>query len=432
MLTIHNSNNYTNFCAMKKSQFNGVDFAVVEKYKAPIEKFNYNTDLQGWAFNNSMNVIRADYSGRKATTETERQKVMDNWVNYLYKEDSRKFSDTEKFLILKGITQNLKTNNDTLPPVFNKQVLSYTMYGLKQDLKANKQLQFTFNDRYKTNLKDYYADMNDSEQKGKWIVIPSIINDPEHYEENVDKLRTFSPDGWCTKTDYADIYLKTGDFHVFVVNGEAKLGLRFDGDEIHAIEGQKNDYKIPIDYLDVCKSYINEHKYKMNDKSIAELEKANEKKIYVDRIKKDIAEPIKNGNTEKILNYFGMYTKKDEDGKLILSEYKKPKNIDYAELGISENRMFKDIVKIEGDAELDGGVTNLGALKEINGNAEIGLRVRNLGNLEKVGGVMNVYSYDIENADNLRDVKGGIQFFNGVKWHIYTQLIGRGVPAYIY
>ena len=54
MLTIHNSYIQPNFCAMKKSQFHGVDYAVVEKYKAPIEKFDTNDDLQNWAYNQSI------------------------------------------------------------------------------------------------------------------------------------------------------------------------------------------------------------------------------------------------------------------------------------------------------------------------------------------------------------------------------------------
>ena len=49
------NNNYSNdfykinFKAMKKTQFSGVDFAFIEKYKAPIEKFKMNIDLQNWA-----------------------------------------------------------------------------------------------------------------------------------------------------------------------------------------------------------------------------------------------------------------------------------------------------------------------------------------------------------------------------------------------
>lgn len=38
-----------NFQAMKKSQFKGIDYAVVEKFKAPIEKFDVIADFQNWA-----------------------------------------------------------------------------------------------------------------------------------------------------------------------------------------------------------------------------------------------------------------------------------------------------------------------------------------------------------------------------------------------
>ena len=34
---------------MKKKEFEGIDLAVVQKFKAPIEKFNSNIDLQNWA-----------------------------------------------------------------------------------------------------------------------------------------------------------------------------------------------------------------------------------------------------------------------------------------------------------------------------------------------------------------------------------------------
>lgn len=37
------------FGAMKKKEFEGIDLAVVQKFKAPIEKFNSNIDLQNWA-----------------------------------------------------------------------------------------------------------------------------------------------------------------------------------------------------------------------------------------------------------------------------------------------------------------------------------------------------------------------------------------------
>ena len=33
---------------VKKTDFEGIDFAVVEKYKAPLEKFKTKDDLQKW------------------------------------------------------------------------------------------------------------------------------------------------------------------------------------------------------------------------------------------------------------------------------------------------------------------------------------------------------------------------------------------------
>ena len=36
------------FSSMKKSQFSGIDLMVVNKFKAPIEKFNSNEDFQKW------------------------------------------------------------------------------------------------------------------------------------------------------------------------------------------------------------------------------------------------------------------------------------------------------------------------------------------------------------------------------------------------
>lgn len=427
MLTLLNPYNQPNFCAMKKSQFGGVDFAVVEKYKAPIEKFDTNDDLQKWAYNQSIESAKYNYFGRKPSTLHERKKILNNWVNYLYK-NNKQYSDTEKFMMIKGITQDLKPNDDNLPPVLNKQILADTMQEIKKDLTKNRRKQFKFNDRYKTNLKEFYSNIGNDDNK-KWIIIPSKINDPDNYENNVDKLKTLSPDGWCTKGDYAEIYLNTGNFHLFMDNGEAKLGLRFDGNEIKSIEGKKNDFKIPTEYLEICKNHIYKNKYKMDDKALDEIQKAEEKKILVDRIKENLSDAIETENTEKILNYFGIITKQNNDGYLILSEYKKPSNIDYSELGIDENKMLKDIIKIEGDAIFDGNATNLGSIKEIFGNVEIGPHVNDLGNLEKVGGTMDVYSYDLKKANKLKDVRGGVRFLNGIGWDIYMDMINKGISA---
>ena len=57
-------NQNPNFTAMKKSQFSGLDFFIVEKFKAPIEKFNTNKDFQTWAKTQFEKLRLKDFGGR--------------------------------------------------------------------------------------------------------------------------------------------------------------------------------------------------------------------------------------------------------------------------------------------------------------------------------------------------------------------------------
>ena len=51
VLKINNyySQNNLSFEAMKPNQFKGLDYAVVRKFKAPVEKFRCMQDFQNWA-----------------------------------------------------------------------------------------------------------------------------------------------------------------------------------------------------------------------------------------------------------------------------------------------------------------------------------------------------------------------------------------------
>ena len=90
----------------------------------------------------------------------------------------------------------------------------------------------------------------------KWVVIPSLKNGSENFEKNVEKLKMLSYRTWCTKTSQAEKYLKNGDFHIFMKNGEPKLCLKFFKNSIVEIQGEKNDNIIPIEYLDILQEHI--------------------------------------------------------------------------------------------------------------------------------------------------------------------------------
>src|SRR5574344_14805 len=77
-----------NFTALKKMQFSGIDLACVEKFKAPIEKFNTNEDLQEWAKKGIKEEFK-DLSGRQMMTKFQRESILKDWKTALV-EDNHK------------------------------------------------------------------------------------------------------------------------------------------------------------------------------------------------------------------------------------------------------------------------------------------------------------------------------------------------------
>ena len=252
--------NRTSFTAMKKSQFNGIDYAVVEKFKAPIEKFNTGSDLQEWARVKCDEIVDADYGGRNIDVKYDRIAQLNDWQSYLTNPEI--YSPTEQLVILNGITRGLKPDNGTICPVYNQGILYETMDSIKDNLSKNKRYQFNFAQLYKTNLREMYAKLGESDADStKWVVIPSKKNDPENYRENLKKLRALSCHEWCTKYGGAELYLRDGDIHIYLENGNPKLVIRFDDDIIKEVNSEHNDYVIPDNYLDMVNKYIKDNDF---------------------------------------------------------------------------------------------------------------------------------------------------------------------------
>ena len=75
------------FGSMKKKEFGGIDFAVVEKFKAPIEKFNSNSDLQNWARKKAETIANKDFGGRQEETQLQRKAMLKEWSDYVLYEN---------------------------------------------------------------------------------------------------------------------------------------------------------------------------------------------------------------------------------------------------------------------------------------------------------------------------------------------------------
>lgn len=266
------SKDTVSFAALKKSQFNGLDYAVVEKFKAPIEKFNTNDDFQKWCYDIiKSDILTRDFGGRKLDTISQRNAIFYEWQQYLFKE-TNPYNNAIKLLILKAISKNIKYNNDKIPPVLNKTVLKNCLSDLKKNIETDKKYLFDLNKVYETKLKEYYLGITDTEETSKkWIVIQSFARNPENFENNVEKAKALSHDYWCTKSCLTKKYLEQGDLHIYLENNIPKLAIQFTEDKISEIQGSRNNGLIPLEYLDLIQQYISENNLKLSSKAKLEI-----------------------------------------------------------------------------------------------------------------------------------------------------------------
>lgn len=379
------------FTSMKKNQFEGIDSYVVNQFKAPIEKFKTNYDLQTWAGDQCEKIIGFDYEGRTKNTKSQRKSIISEWDNYL-KNENREYSNCEKLVILNGITKNLKPDSDNIPPLLNKGVLADTVYAFKNDLKSDKSKSFDFYKTYTNNLRAFYIDDLDTGREDTgWIKISSKQHEPEQFEENVAKLKTLSHKTWCTKSNNAEPYLSKGDFHIYLENGQPKIGVRFNENRIEEIQGEKNNTQIPIAYYDTVISYFAENNFKNFSKTATdEISKAKIKKLQANALRERLKNEIENNDYASIYQAFGISAENNGDGSLTLIEYKLPKagNLLLTDIGLSEGELFKKVSEVKGDIDLeDSELTSFYNLKKVGGNVNLNLsKLNDFGELEKIEG----------------------------------------------
>lgn len=253
------------FTAMKKSQFQGFELAAIEKFKAPIEKFNSNEDFQDWAVNKIFDINEKSYGGRNERIIIQRMAMLNNWFNYVVEENTS-FSPAIALIITDAVRKDLKDNNDNIPPVLNKQVLNETINELTEILKRNPKESFDFNKMYRKQLREFYIEDIDTKKQGtKWVKIPSKIHDAKNFDANVEKLQMLSHDNWCTKTTVAEEYLEEGDFHIYLKNGKPEAAIRLEGDKICEIKIRTNTSDIAAKYMADIMEYINRENLNLLD-----------------------------------------------------------------------------------------------------------------------------------------------------------------------
>lgn len=313
--------------------------------------------------------------------------------------------------ILSDITKDLKSNNDKLPPVLNTDTVS----EIESTVKGDKKHPVGFSRLYNKNLTAIYSQLQQEDAtsdngEGFWIKIPSQEHDSEHFEENVEKLKALSHPNWCTKSANAEPYLEEGDFHIYMVDGKPKVGIRFKNEQIEEIQGAKNNSEVPALYAEEVSEYTKINGYTGCEKDI---EKGLESKEIFLKTKEELKEAIENNDVEAIFNHpsFDFGAKKLENGRYELEEYHSPKgNFSFSDLGINENELFKNVEKINGDADFFGTeVHSLSNLKSVSGNLTLSWSsVQDFGSLKEIGGNLDLSSTKITSLVGIEKIVGNL------------------------
>ena len=386
------------FTAMKKSQFSGLDFFVVEKFKAPIEKFNTQSDFQAWTKTLFDKLRLKNFKGRSEQSIGPRSNIIEDWANSLSDINSP-FSNAEKLLILSGVTAGLKLDTDEIPPTINNKVLTKLISDLKEDFNIDRKKKINFKELYNSRLKDELLnEYGITPDYTGWVEILSRDVEPEKYENNVDLLKVLSHKFWCTKHYTAHDYLIKKDFSIYLENGEPKLGLRIDGLCVIEVQGELNDGFLPVEYLEIFEDYFQGFGFGLDYDAVTQYEKATALRDFINQ--HEDLEPFKELNTiedaKAILSRFTDSVEVNEEGLLTVLNYRQPDiSCPYYFLGVDENKLFQYISEIKGDVSFKNRfLTDLGNLKKVDGVIYIGdgyLDIKDFDNIKNNGVYSTIY-----------------------------------------
>ena len=379
---------------IRKDNLSGFELICAQQLKPLIEKFITKNDFLSWIKQKLVEKTDLNlYINEKDIVQKDVRHILSEWKNYLLKDDRYKNDPPLSLIIFNSITRGLAPNNRFYPPILCEDVLTETVEQLNKVLVGNPNAKFDFNKLYQNNLllkysKNVFDSAKDSEghEIGRWVRISSKENDPQEFSENVKKLQALSYKNWCTRVaEESQYYLDRGDFYIYLEDNKPRVGIRFDDNEILQIEGRKNNKQIPLEYIDIIKSFVFKNGFSGLEKEIRKRDNAA-KEIKV--IHEKFADDFKNKEYKNILNYFGFNVKVDENGMFEISHFQQPNDFTFEELGINENELFKKISRISRNAYFEESkVTDLGSLQIIGNDAFFDEKIGKIfGNLVNISG----------------------------------------------
>lgn len=406
---------------MKKAELTPFMLACTNKFKAPIEKFKKAEDFNDWASTKLAEMFDfSKYKNEEPIVEKEVHKGLSKWRDYLKEDDFYKSEPSLSMIIFDAVTKDISPDTHNLPPVLHKGVLADTVGALKTRITSNNKENVDFNKLYQNKLRlEYSKDAGDIKVDVKmhgllptqWVKIPSKIHDPQNFESNVEKLKALSHKTWCTRSTHAEEYLAKGDFYVYLINAEPKAGIRFSGDKIVEIQGERNNGNIPLNYLDDVKSFVEKNELKGAE---GHIERAIDAKKEIAEIKTKFASDFAEKRYENILRHLGYDVDVLDDGMLEIDKYIQPEKFTFEELGLDENELFKKVKRITWDADFGNSqITSLGNLESIGRDADFSnSKITSLDNLKYIGGDAYFNNSKIISLNNLKYIRGNAYFKN--------------------
>jgi len=401
---------HINFCAMKKNQFRGFELECVNRFKAPIEKFNSKEDLKIWATKLlDKKLDTNNYESSDIFVNAERNDILDSWKAFFSQDKNFKKNPAVSLIICEDLTKNLSSNNKDVPSILYPKILLQTLRQIRKNMAETKGYFFNFDKIYKQNLRSLITkDVETilSSKENKWVKIPSAVSDSENFDLNVEKLRILSSRNWCTKFTHARPYLSAGDFYIYLEKGAPKACIRMLDSSISEIKGEKNYDAIPCSYIDEINSLIKRENLDFHPVKF-KLDEAKKAQKEVQIIKQQLPSLIKNNEREKILALFNIRAKIDDKERMTISHFSQPSELfTYEDLGIVEDNLFKGLYKIEKDADFaKSKLTVLETLYSIGRDANFSHSIiRKAPALHSIGGLAKFSKSRLTDAHNLESI----------------------------
>lgn len=401
------------FRALRKSKLAGLSLACACMFKAPLEKFRNEKQLEAWAEDKVH-----DYENNSRAFSAVYSEELVQWRDFLKNDNTYKTNPFAMLIMITSLENKAKKWSDF--PYVEPAVIKSTFEEIDEELKKDRKFTFNFLTLYSANLKKYTldkSDYNEVENGTGWMLVPSKMHDRQGFSNNSKNLRNLSYRTWCThKGSFAESMLEGGDFHIYFEDNKPRVGIRIYNGYIIEIQGVRNDYNIPIDYVDVVEQRIKDKSLVVPDRMMYKINDAKKAKVKAETIKQELATAIKENDVKKILNRLGFSCKEETNWQyfcrkikgllngenvaerlLVVGSYYQPVDISFAELGINEDDLLKKIVKIEYDANfMASDATNLGALLEVGGRVFfMNSKIKSFGKLKKAR------SIDIREASEL-------------------------------